>query len=207
MTNVEGDTFVRQMSAMKRYAAANGIEIVRGFEERGVSGKTEWENRPAWVEMIESLNGVRAIVIEKLDRLARDLMVQEHIIADLKKRDITLISTLEPDLGSEEPTRVLIRHIFGAISSYERAMTVAKLKHARERKRIDTGKCEGRKPFGDRPGEKETICLMQKLRASGHSYAAIAQDLNIGPTPSMTRTGKPWHAAVVRDVLIRSASL
>jgi hypothetical protein len=31
-------------------------------------------------------NGVRTILIEKLDRVARDLMVQETVIADLHKR-------------------------------------------------------------------------------------------------------------------------
>jgi len=34
-------------------------------------------------------NGVKTIIIEKLDRLARDLMIQEHIIQDLQRRGIT----------------------------------------------------------------------------------------------------------------------
>ena len=202
-TNSEGDTFVRQMKAIKRYAEQNDIEIVRGFEEV-IRGSTEWENRPAWVEMMQSLNGVRTIVIEKLDRLARDLMVQEHIIADLKKREITLISVSEPDLGSDEPTRKLMRHIIGAISQYEKAMIVSKLKGARDRKKAETGVCEGRKPFGDRPGEQVVIDKMQELRAKGLSYHNIAEDLNYSEMP--TRTGKPWFASVVRDILQRSAT-
>ncbi len=204
MTNVEGDTFVRQMAAMKRYAASHGIEIVRGFEERGVPGKTEWEERPAWVEMIESLNGVRTIMIERLDRLARDLMVQEHIIADLRVRGIALISVAEPDLCLDDPTRKLLRQIMGGIAEYEKTMTVAKLKHARDRKRADTGKCEGRKPFGERRGEQDTIAAMQKYRSLGKSYAEISEILNSMPTTWPTRTGKAWHAAVVRDILLRS---
>lgn len=43
-------------------------------------------------------NGVRTIVIERLDRPARDLMVQETIIADLQKNGFDLISVAEPDL-------------------------------------------------------------------------------------------------------------
>jgi DNA invertase Pin-like site-specific DNA recombinase len=68
-------------------------------------------NRPAWVEMIGRIlaDGVRTVVIEKLDRLARDLMVQEHIIRDLQERGITLISAAEPDLCSNDPTRKLLR--------------------------------------------------------------------------------------------------
>jgi DNA invertase Pin-like site-specific DNA recombinase len=43
-------------------------------------------------------NGVKTIIIEKLDRLARDLMVQEATIADLGKHEFSLISVAEPDL-------------------------------------------------------------------------------------------------------------
>jgi DNA invertase Pin-like site-specific DNA recombinase len=49
--------------------------------EEGVSGTKESVGRPAWSELITALhaNGVQVIIIEKLDRLARDLMVQETI--------------------------------------------------------------------------------------------------------------------------------
>jgi len=202
LTNSDGDTFVRQMKAVKNYAASHDIEIVRGFEEV-VCGATEWENRPAWVEMMESLNGVRTIVVERLDRLARDLMVQEHIIADLRSREITLISVAEPDLCIDDPTRKLLRQIMGAVAEYDKAMVVAKLRGARERKRADNGKCEGRKPFGDRPGEDAVIEMMRISRAAGNSYAYIAERLN--EAGAQTRTGKPWFASVVRDILQRSA--
>lgn len=204
VTNSEGDTFVRQMKSIKRYAEQNDIEIVRGFEEV-IRGTTEWENRPAWVEMMESLNGVRTIVVERLDRLARDLMVQEHIIADLRTREITLVSVAEPDLCIDDPTRKLLRQIMGAVAEYDKAMVVAKLRGARERKRADNGVCEGRKPFGDRPGEILAIEYMQRMRALGASYATISNSLNSRPE-FPTRTGKPWFASVVRDILQRESA-
>lgn len=203
-TNSEGDTFVRQMRSIKRYAEQNGLEIVRGFEEV-ISGTKEWESRPQWVDMIQSLNGVRTIVIERLDRLARDLMVQEHIIADLKQREITLVSVAEPDLCLDDPTRTLLRQIMAGIAQYERTMIVAKLRGARERKRADNGKCEGRKPFGHREGESKTVEHMLLLRSQGASYLEIADTLNYQPQAYPTRTGKPWFASVVRDILQRSA--
>ena len=84
---VDSDGFDRQLSAIRSYASGQGISIARVFRE-GVSGTIAGMDRPAWVEMI----------IEKLDRLARDLMIQEHIIADLQRRGITLVSVAEPDL-------------------------------------------------------------------------------------------------------------
>jgi DNA invertase Pin-like site-specific DNA recombinase len=44
----------------------------------------------------------------------------------------------------------MVRQILGAVSQFEKAMLVAKLKGARERKHAATGKCEGRKTYAER---------------------------------------------------------
>jgi hypothetical protein len=43
-----------------------------------------------------------------------------------------------------------VRQVLGAISEFDKAMTVAKLRGARERKRKVEGKCEGRKSHAER---------------------------------------------------------
>ena len=85
---VEGDGFTRQRAAIEGYAKAHGVKIVRWFEKKGVSGSEELVDRPAFQQMLVALlsNGVRTVIIEKLDRLARDLMVQETILGDMRKR-------------------------------------------------------------------------------------------------------------------------
>jgi DNA invertase Pin-like site-specific DNA recombinase len=95
---VEGDGFPRQFAAIQQYAGSHEITIARVFREKGVSGTVDGVDRPAWVDMITCARdaGVKVIVIEKLDRLARDLMIQERILADLKSRGVTLISVAEP---------------------------------------------------------------------------------------------------------------
>jgi DNA invertase Pin-like site-specific DNA recombinase len=102
---LEGDGFTRQWDAIERYAKANDIEIVKTFEEAGVSGKTDLENRPALTDLIASLNvaGTRLVLVERLDRLARFLTVQEAILQDLKRKQFDLVSVTEPDLCSDEP--------------------------------------------------------------------------------------------------------
>lgn len=49
-------------------------------------------------------NGVKVVIVERLDRLARDLMVQETIVADLRKYGFELVSVAEPDLMANDPT-------------------------------------------------------------------------------------------------------
>jgi len=198
---VEGDGFTRQLSAIKSYAASNELTVVRVFREEGVSGTVENMNRSAWQELMATLhsNGVRTIVIEKLDRLARDLMVQETAIADLKKNGFTLISVAEPDLMASDPTRVLMRQLMGAVAQYDKSQIVAKLRGARMRMKAKEGRCEGRKPFGHYDGEQEAKRRMEALRSDGMGFDRIAVKLNTEGVP--TRTGKPWHGVVVNRIL------
>lgn len=196
-----GDGPIRQREAIAAYAAANDIEIVEWFEEIGISGKTEWEDRPVWSEMIGRLNGVRTIVLERLDRLARDLFVQEYILRDLKKRDVQLLTSASEETGEGDPTRVLFRQILGAIAQYDRTMIVRKLKTARDRIKRDTGRCEGRKPYGTFEGERDVLETMQGLRTSGATYDWIADYLNgcnIKP-----RSGNKWYGNTVNKILSR----
>jgi DNA invertase Pin-like site-specific DNA recombinase len=119
---IQGDGFTRQLSAIKQHAAANDIKIVRVFREEGVSATKETMDRPAWADMMATLhsNGVRTIIVEKLDRVARDLMVQEAAIADIQKHGFTLVSVAEPDLMANDPTRVLMRQLMGAVAQYDK---------------------------------------------------------------------------------------
>jgi len=140
-------------------------------------------------------------LIEKLDRLAHDLMVQETIIGDLRKRDFELVSVTEPDLLQHDPTRVLMRQVFGAIAQYEKAMTVAKLRGARERMKAKEGRCEGRKPYGTFEGETEVLARMNELRSAGLSFDVIATTLNQeGMKP---RYEGKWQGRLINRILAR----
>jgi DNA invertase Pin-like site-specific DNA recombinase len=144
-------------------------------------------------------NGTKLVLVEKLDRLARDLMIQETIIGDLRKNGFELISVMEPDLLQDDPSRKLMRQVFGAIAEYEKTMIVLKLRGARARARSKNGRCEGRKPFGYFEGEANAVARMKALRAEGLGFDRIAARLNADQVP--TRTGKLWHGLVVNRIL------
>jgi DNA invertase Pin-like site-specific DNA recombinase len=144
-------------------------------------------------------NGVKTIIIEKLDRLARDLMIQELTVADLAKNGITLVSVAEPDLMACDPTRILMRQLMGAVAQYDKSQIVLKLRGARMRKRASEGRCEGRKPFGKDDSEQAAIARMKTLRTKGLAFDRIAERLNAEGVP--TRTGKRWHGVVINRIL------
>jgi hypothetical protein len=72
----------------------------------------------------------------------------------LHDRGIDLIAADNPaSFIDNTPTAKLVRQVLGAISEFDKAMTVAKLRDARERKRREAGKCEGRKSHAERNPE------------------------------------------------------
>lgn len=197
-----GDGYDRQLDACETYAKANDYEIAEVFRE-SITGKSELEDRPALSELFAALeeNGIKTVLIEKVDRLARDLMIQESIIGDMQKHGYTLISVAEPDLCSTDPSRILIRQIFGALAQYDRAMIVLKLRGARQRQKNKFGRCEGQKPFGDKPGEAATLHQMVSLRAAGQTYDQIAETLNTEGV--LSRKGKSWMGCTIGKILKR----
>lgn len=98
-----------------------------------------------------------------------------------------------------DATRVMMRQMLGAVAQYEKAQLVIKLRAARTRKKSETGRCEGRKPFGNREGEQRTIDRMRALQTSGISIRAITAKLNKEGVP--TRAGGQWRDAVVGRIL------
>ncbi len=203
---LEGDGFTRQLEAIKQYAKTNGIRIVKIFREEGVSGTKELEHRPALMALMEALhsNGTKLVLIERLDRIARDLMIQESILHDLTSHSFRLVSVAEPDLCSADPSRKLMRQIMGAFAEYEKTMIVAKLRGARQRKKARTGECEGAKQFGFYKGESVVLDRMRQLRAEGCGYDTIASRLN--DEHVMTRRGAKWHPYTVSKILARGES-
>lgn len=204
---VSGDGFVRQEKAIKDYACSHGLEVVKIFRESGVSGTLL--DRPELARMLVSLemngHGVRTIIIEKMDRLARDLIVQEKICADLSKSGVELISTCEgADLLNNDPSRKLIRQIFGAVAEYDKSMTVMKLRAARLRKRAETGKCEGRK--GYLADYSEIVAAVMRLRGERRRFGkrrytmeGIARRMN--DDGYKTATGKRFTGQIVKNIL------
>ncbi len=181
---VQGDGLIRQESTITEYAKNHELEITHIFREKGVTGTLV--NRPALADLLVTLedNGhdIKTVIIERIDRLARDLMIQETIISDLQTKNFKLISVHEgEDLLSDDPTRKLVRQVLGAIAEYDKQMTILKLRSARERKRLKNGKCEGRKGYNEIAPDvlKEIKRLRRKRKGQKQmSYNRIAEILN-----------------------------
>lgn len=138
----------RQLQAIETYAKRSGVMLVGTYNDEAVKGSDPIDTRPGFAAMLEALeaNGTKTIVVEAANRFARDLMVQEVGFAMLRARGIELIAADSPtSFLDDTPTARLIRQVLGIVSEFEKAMLVAKLRGARDRKRRAGIKVEGRK--------------------------------------------------------------
>ncbi|MSU61263.1 MAG: DNA invertase [Pedosphaera sp.] len=201
---VDGDGFPRQRQSVTDYARRNRMEIVTEFRDEGVSGAAF--DRPGLTELFVAIkaDGVKVVLVEKADRLARDLVVSETLLAEFRKLGVKVVAAdggTDLTVDSDDPSRKMIRQILGVVSEWEKSCIVQKLRAARIRSKEKTGRCEGRKPFGQKEGETEIISKIQNLRNDRLTIDEIANRLN--SEGIKTRSGGRWHFTQVRRILAR----
>jgi len=125
----------------------NSYRVVDEFYDAAVSGADPVTDRPGFRAMLNRIagNGVRVVLVESPDRFARDLAVQLTGHDYLRSLGVELVPTSAPDFfTTDTPTAVLVRQVLGAVSQFEKASMVAKLRAARERKIAAGGRGSGR---------------------------------------------------------------
>ena len=207
-TNVgeDKDSERRQSAAIEGYAKATGYRIAGWYRDPAISGADPVPERPGFAAMLEALvgDGVRTILVESPDRFARDLAVQLAGHDYLRNLGLDLVPASAPDFFvTDTPTAVLVRQVLGAISQFEKATLVAKLKAARDRKRDRTGrKVEGRKSHAEM--NPEMVALVKQLRrkqrnGERRSLRDVAAEL--ARRGHVNVNGKPYAAKSVAAML------
>jgi DNA invertase Pin-like site-specific DNA recombinase len=203
---ITGGGFPRQESAIEGWCASQSVELLRFYREEGIAGKLGEESRPAFQEMVAELlsNGCRTVVVESLDRLARQYDIQQQLATYLASKGISLISAntgedITAALNGDPMRRAMIQ-IQGIFAELDKNLLVAKLKKGLERKKELTGKAQGRIVYGLKPGEAETLAEMKLMRGS-MTFQQIADALN--SRESLARSGKPWKVGSVAKILSR----
>lgn len=206
---VDGHGFDRQREAVDDYAKRNGLRIVETFQEAHTGTEAD---RPAFSAMLGAIkgNGVRTVLIERLDRFAREIGVQIMLLSMLQTEGVTLIeATTGRDVTAavaDDPMAKAMVQIQGVFHQAEKELLVRRLRKARDAIKAKTGFCGGVRPYGELPGEAELLATVKRLNRKRpnkprRSAAQIAMELERMGLP--TRTGKPWSRHSVREILKR----
>ncbi|MES9995856.1 recombinase family protein [Desulfovibrio aminophilus] len=216
---VEGDGFRRQEAEIQAFAQANGYEVVHVYREEGVSGVGNDANRPAFQEMMTAIlrNGVRVVIVEGLDRLAREYHSQELLITYLASKGVALLVARTRENVTEgflaDAMRRAMVQMQAVFSELEKNMLVKKLRQARDMRRADTGKCEGRHAYTHETLPEALREALEAIRAMRRtkpgqkrkSFAEIASVLNAQGL--VTVQGKPFTGYNVQAIWRRHRKL
>lgn len=200
------DSERRQREAVTAFARRAGLQIVDEFYDAAVSGADPIETRPGFSALLDRIetNGVRMVVVEDASRFARELYVQEAGILALLGRGVRVLAANGDDLTeTRDPFKIAMRQIAGVFAQLEKARLVAKLRHARERKRAGGAKVEGRKSHAEaRPAvvnEAKRLRRASPLTGKRRSYREIAALL--AKAGHLNKAGKPFGPSAVKSMI------
>lgn len=212
----DGEGLEVQDRAIEAWAAANGHTIVGECSDEGLSGKLELDDRPGLsCSMTLAKEQDAGVIFWKLDRLARDLIQQELLLAEFKRAGVAVFSTVtaENDVmhdDAADPSRTFVRQILGAVAQYERALISLRMAGGKAVKKSKGGRTDGRMPYGwatkgkgvlvPIPAEAETLALVRQLHADGLSLRRICAQLETAGRK--TRAGNAaWSPSTIASLL------
>jgi DNA invertase Pin-like site-specific DNA recombinase len=190
------ESLTRQRVAVERHAKQAGFDIVDSVYDAAVSGADPIDQRPGFAEALKRIasNGVRTIIVETASRFARDLIVAETGYRRLREAGITLIAADSPNSFLDDtPTSSFIRQVLAAVQELDRAMTVAKLKGAKDRIRAAGGKAEGRNSYATQV--PTTVERAKALRAAGMTLKQITEQMTV--EGFKTSSGAPYQMTAI----------
>ena len=213
----EGFGLEVQERAVADWAARHGHVITAQYVDAGVSGTKEAADRPGLASALAALeDGVgEALVVPKLDRLARHLTVQEAVLAQAWRHGGRVFAV---DVGEilrddpEDPMRTAMRQMVGVFAQLERAMIAARLRAGRRLKGAKGGYAFGAPRFGQvaedkelapEPEEQATIGRIIELRrrVPPASLREIARALEA--EGRRTKRGGRWHPGTLGRIVGR----
>lgn len=203
-----------QIAAMKEYARRNHWKVVGHFTDEGESAKTA--DRPELKRLIQHCKekkDIDAVIVHKIDRLARNLIDYATIKAILKQKGIKLISVSEP--FDDNPIGHLLENIIASISEWYSANLGEEIKKANFAK-LKKGEWPNKPPLGyksvkgkDRrikhlPDQKTSLIVRQafELFSTGnYSLSTLSEEMHARGLK--TKYGRIYSSEAVKKLLTR----
>lgn len=217
----ESVSIARQLEAGRKYAEARGWTVVDEFRDDGVSAsKVRPEGRIGWRAVLDAGQAYDAVVIWKVDRLARRVLDFLHADEDLQRRGAAVVAVDDP-VDMTTPQGRAFATLLAVFGEMEAAAMSARVTAAREAIIKSGRRAGGRVPFGwlnvpnpNGPGvvlaqDPERIAVVSELATralrgdSLYSLSGWLTELDVWPRKGER---KMWHDASV-EAILRSPTL
>lgn len=205
----DGLTLDTQRKAIQVECERRGWDLVEVIEDDGYTGRND--NRPGLqraLGMLAKRNGPQAIVVARLDRLARSMRNLAEFI-DLSTQQRWSMVALDYDLDTTTANGRLVAHIIGAVAYWESDMNGERVSagmraaHAKARDKGEPTR------FGfQRQVPDDVVRRIVRARNKGEPYNKIAARLDRTkvPTPGKSKSWYPSTVARIYDNATKVAS-
>ncbi|NYG56811.1 recombinase family protein [Nocardioides perillae] len=217
----------RQFEAGRQYARSRGWEIVDEKKDEGVSAtKHRPEDRPGWRSLLDSPQPIDAVIVWKVDRLARNVLDFLHADEMLRGRGAGLVAVEDP-IDMTDPQGRAFATMMAVFAEMEAAAISARVRASRAALMKAGRRTGGRPPFGWRnrnaspepgyvlekdPDRVEVVEVLVDRALAGASLYSLTKWLTETGVP--TRPRRPagggleadqqhanWHDASVEAIL------
>jgi DNA invertase Pin-like site-specific DNA recombinase len=190
-----GAGLAAQRWEIERAAGARGWTEVRWAVDLGASGKS-MARRSGLAGALGSLGQREAdiLVVAKLDRLSRSVADFAHLL-DRAGREGWGLVALDLGVDTTTPAGELVANVMAAVAQWERKAIGMRTKEGLAVRRAE-GVRLGRPPVLPRAVVEDIV----SRREAGHTFAAIADELERSGVPT-ARGGGQWWPSTVRSVL------
>lgn len=203
-----------QTDDLRKWVRTNGHTLVGPILfDGGVSGTVEASERPELSKALSLIAAGKAdgILVPNLDRLARELSVQEAALSVIWARGGRAFTVDQGEVlrdSDDDPARRFIRQVMGAAAEFERGLIVKRLKAGLATKRAAGGYAGGAPAYGMQAVgkelhtddiEAEVVTRIHGMRTRGMSFRAIADRLNEDGIP--TKRGARWQPYTVARIV------
>lgn len=196
----EGESLEAQRLQVTSYALSKGL-LLPGenvYVEAGVSGGSEFQERPEGSKLFQALAEGDMIIFPKLDRAFRNTRNALNVLHELKARGISVHFI---DLGGDvtgNGVGAIVFTILSAFATFERERIAARIREVKQLKKAQGKFTGGKRAFGydvvdgvkvPREDEQAVISEIVEMRKAGGSYRAIAMWLEDSKSVKMTFMG------------------
>ncbi len=182
----EGESLEAQRLQVTSYAVSKGLQLPEEnvFVEAGVSGGSEFQERPEGSKLFQILTEGDMVVFPKLDRAFRNTRNALNVLHELKARGVSVHFI---DLGGDvtgNGVGAIVFTILSAFATFERERIAARIREVKQLKKAQGKFTGGKRAFGydvidgmkvPREDEQVVIREMLKMRAEGAGYRDIAE--------------------------------
>ena len=184
MGQFEGESLETQSKQINSYAISKGwtVDLENIYVEVGVSGGTEFQERPEGQRLVLNLKTGDVLIFTKLDRAFRNVRNAFNTLHDLKERGICVHFL---DLGGEvtgNGVGAIVFAVMSSFASFERERIATRIREVKQMQKAQGKFVGGRRAFGydivkgykvPREDEQRIISEMRSMKTTGSSLRDI----------------------------------